>query len=45
MYFSGQFELNPLEKKKDISLNVLFRTIFRSNYFHLKKNIYFLKYS
>ena len=28
MYFSGQFELNPLEKKK---------AIFRSNYFHLKK--------
>ena len=37
-------ELNPLDNKKDIGLYVLFRTfsghfmtIFRSNYFHLKK--------
>ena len=43
----SKFELNPLDnKKKDISLNVLFRTfsrhfrsIFRSNYFHIKKNL------
>ena len=39
MLISITFELNPSHHNKDISLNVLFRTIFRSNYFHL--NIFF----